>query len=103
MEENLTYLQKAALKGEIGFALSTAAHDAEIKFRIYLILKEVEERFKPFIIECVKEAVNFDETIIDRIYLEVLNNTIPVWLWIDQRHEAHRQAERCRLLRPRPW
>lgn len=84
MEENLTYLQKTALKGEIGFALATSAHDAEIKFRIYLILKEVEEKFKPFIIECVKEAVTFDESIIDRINLEVISNTVPVWLWIEE-------------------
>lgn len=83
-EENLTYLQKVALKGEVGFALSTSAHDAEIKFRTYLILKEVEDKFKPFIIECVKEGVTFDETIIDRIYLEVINNSIPVWLWIEE-------------------
>ena len=84
IEENLTYLQKVALKGEIGFALSTSAHNAEMKFRIYLILKEVEDKFKPFIIECVKESVTFDETIIDRIYLEVINNSIPVWLWIEE-------------------
>ena len=84
IEENLTYLQKVALKGEIGFALSTATHDAEIKFRTYLILKEVQDQFKPFILECIKESVTFDEDIIDRIYLEILNDTVPVWLWIDQ-------------------
>ena len=84
IEEQLTYLQKAALKGEIGFALSTSSHDTEIKFRTYLILKEVEDKFKPFIIECIKEAVTFDETIIDRIYLEILNGTVPVWLWVEE-------------------
>lgn len=84
IEEQLTYLQKAALKGEIGFALSTSSHDTEIKFRTYLILKEVEDKFKPFIIECIKEAVTFNETIIDRIYLEILNGTVPVWLWVEE-------------------
>lgn len=84
IEEQLTYLQKAALKGEIGFALSTSSHDTEIKFRTYLILKEVEDKFKPFIIECIKEVVTFDETIIDRIYLEILNGTVPVWLWVEE-------------------
>jgi hypothetical protein len=84
IEEQLTYLQKAALKGEIGFALSTSSHDTEIKFRTYLILKEVEDKFKPFIIECIKEAVTFDETIINRIYLEILNGTVPVWLWVEE-------------------
>ena len=82
--ENLTYLQKVALKGEIGFALSTAAHDAEIKFRTYLILREIEDQFKPFVIDCIKESVTFDEGIIDRIYLEVVNNSVPVWLWIEE-------------------
>lgn len=84
IEENLTYLQKVALKGEVGFALSTSAHDAEMKFRTYLILKEVEDKFRPFVIECVKEDVTFDESIIDRIYLEVLTGTVPVWLWIEE-------------------
>ena len=84
IEENLTYLQKVALKGEIAFALSTASHDAEIKYRTYLILKEVDEKFKPLIIECIKEAVTLDEDVIDRIYLEVINNTVPVWIWVDE-------------------
>jgi hypothetical protein len=84
IEENLTYLQKTAIKGEIAFALSTAAHNAEIKFRTFLILKEVEDKYKPFIIECIKEAITFDETVIDRIYLEVVNNDVPVWLWIEE-------------------
>lgn len=84
IEENLTYLQKVALKGEIAFALSTAAHNAEIKFRTYLILKEVEDKYKPFIIECIKDSITFDETTIDRIYLETLNNTVPAWLWVEE-------------------
>lgn len=84
VENNLTYLQKVALKGEISFALMTSSHDAEIKYRTYLILKEVEEEYRPFIIECVKEGITFDETVIDKIHLEVLNGTIPVWLWKEE-------------------
>lgn len=84
LEENLTYLQKVAIKGEIGFALSTSAHNAEMKFRTYLMLREVEDKYKPFIIECIKEAITFDESIIDRIYLEVISNTVPVWLWVEE-------------------
>lgn len=84
IEENLTYLQKVALKGEIGFALSTSAHDAEIKFRTYLILKEVNKKYKPFVIDCIKDSVTFDETIIDKICLEIANGTVPVWLWVDE-------------------
>lgn len=84
VENNLTYLQKVALKGEISFALMTSSHDTEMKYRTYLILKEVEEEYRPFILECIKEGVTFDETIIDRIYLEVLNGTTPVWLWKEE-------------------
>ena len=84
VENNLTYLQKVALKGEISFALITSSHDAEIKYRTYLILKEVEEEYRPFIIECIKEGITFDETVIDKIHLEVLNGTIPVWLWKEE-------------------
>ena len=57
IEENLTYLQKAAIKGEIAFALSTAAHNAEMKYRVYLILKEVDEKYKGLILSCVKESI----------------------------------------------
>ena len=84
IEENLTYLQKAAIKGEIAFALSTAAHNAEMKYRVYLILKEVDEKYKGLILSCVKESITGNKDDIDRIYLEVLNNTVPVWLWVDE-------------------
>ena len=84
IDNNLTYLQKASLKGEVAYAVSTCSHDADIKYRLYLILKEVEDNFKPFIIEAFKEAVTFDEEIIDRIYLETLTDKVPVWLWIEK-------------------
>jgi hypothetical protein len=84
MEENLTYLQKVALKGEIAYTVSTSAHDAEIKFRTYLILKEVSNKYRPLVVECIKEAVTFDESIIDRIYLDVIYNNTPDWLWVDE-------------------
>lgn len=83
LEDNLTHLQKVALKGEIAFALSSSSHDAEMKMRIYLILKDVEEEYKPFILDAVKEAVNFPEEEVDKIYLETLSNKVPVWLWVN--------------------
>ena len=84
IDNKLTYLQKVALEGEIAFSLCTAAHDSEIKFRTYLILREVDDEVKPFIIDCIKKSVTFDEDIIDRIYLEVISNITPVWLWIEE-------------------
>ena len=71
IENDLTYLQKVALKGEIAFALSTAAHNTEIKLRTYLFLKEVGAELRPFILECIKEAVTFDESEIDRIKVSI--------------------------------
>lgn len=82
--DNLTNLQKVAIRGEVAYTVSTATHNAEIKYRIYTILKEVEEEYKPFLIEAFKEAVNFDEGIIDKLYLEALTDEVPVWLWIEK-------------------
>ena len=82
--DNLTYLQKVAIKGEVAFALSTAIHDAEIKYRIYLILKEVDKNFVLPLIEAFKEDVTFDEEIVDQLYFESQREEIPVWLWIDK-------------------
>lgn len=79
--EQLTQLQKVAVEGEVAYIVSTAAHDAEIKMRIYFVLKEVEDMFKPFLYEAFKEAVTFDPEIVDRIYMETKTDTVPVWLW----------------------
>ena len=84
LNDKLTNLQRIALRGEIAYALSTCAHDAEMKYRIYVILKEVEEKYKPFLIQEFKDSTNFDEVIIDKIYLETLTNKVPVWLWIEK-------------------
>ena len=82
--ENLTYLQKVALKGDISFAFLSASHDTEIKFRAYLILKGVIPKLRPFFAECMKEALTFDTSVIDCLSLEVANNQVPVWLWIEE-------------------
>lgn len=82
--DNLTNLQRVALKGEVAYAVSTAPHDGDVKFRIYTILREIEEEYKPFLIEAFKEAVTFDEDIIDKLYLETLTNKVPVWLWVEK-------------------
>jgi hypothetical protein len=55
-----------------------------MKYRIYLILKEVEEKYKPFLIQEFKEATTFDDIIVDQIYLETLTNKVPTWLWIEK-------------------
>lgn len=82
--DNLTNLQRVAIRGEAAYAVSTATHDAEIKYRIYSILKEVEEEYKLFLIEAFKEAVTFSDGIVDRLYLETLTDKVPVWLWVEK-------------------
>lgn len=82
--EELTNIQKVAIEGEVAYAVSTAGHDADIKYRIYCILKEVEEEFKPFLIQAFKEATTFNESVVDKIYFETLNNNVPVWLWAEK-------------------
>ena len=39
LEENLTKIQKVALKGEIAAILSGCYHNADIKCKVYMILK----------------------------------------------------------------
>lgn len=84
LNDQLTNLQKIALKGEVAFTLSTCAHDAEMKYRMYIILKEVEDKYKPFLVQEFKDSTTFSETDIDRIYLETLTNKVPVWLWVEK-------------------
>ena len=92
--DNLTNLQKVALKGEVAYAVSTATHDSEIKYRIYAILKDIEEEYKLFLLEAFKEAVTFDEEIVDRLYLETLSNRVPVWLWVEKAKDDIKEALR---------
>lgn len=91
-QDGLTNLQKVALGGEVAFTICTAAHDAEVKYRIYMIFKEVEEEYKEILIQSFKEAVTFDENIVDQLYLESLTNKVPVWLWIEKNIEDLKES-----------
>lgn len=82
--DNLTYLQKVALKGDIAHALVTCSHDADIKFRLYMILKSVAKELRPFVLEALKEAVLLNEDELNRVYFETLTDEVPVWLWTDK-------------------
>lgn len=84
LTEKLTQFQEIAIRGEIAYALTTAAHDADMKYRVFMILKEIDEECRPLIVETVKEATTLSEETIDRIYLEAVNGEIPVWLWIEK-------------------
>ena len=92
LNENLTHLQKTALQGEIALVLSSAPHNAELKYRSFILLKEVAENLRPFVLQGIKEFVDIPETEIDRIMLEVQSHTIPVWLWIEKSIEDLRMS-----------
>ena len=84
LNDDLTHLQRAALEGDIAFLLSSSPHDAEIKFRIYLMLSELDEFDRIHTVEILKEQTKFDESIIDRILLEIDNGEFPIWLWVEK-------------------
>lgn len=84
LEENLTKIQKVALKGEIAAILSGCYHNADIKCKVYMILKEVEEKDKAVVLEAIREAVNLSDEELARLSLEAASDSIPVWLWVEK-------------------
>lgn len=81
--ENLTQLQKTALKGQVARVLLASVHDADLKVNIYRMLSECDKQYRSLFLEAIKEAVTFDEEVINCIYFEILNNKVPVYLWTD--------------------
>ena len=84
LNENLTHLQKVALQGEVALVLNSAPHDAELKYRSFILLQEVDEKLREFVLQGIKDFTEIPETEIDRIYLEVKTNQVPVWLWVEK-------------------
>lgn len=81
--ENLTNLQKIALKGQVARLLLASTHDAELKVNIYRMLSECDKQYRGLFLEAIKESVKLDEETINRIYFEVLMKNVPVYLWIE--------------------
>ena len=84
MKDNLTHLQYIAIEGEVGLALGSAPHKDEMMYRMYLMLKNVPKKYKPYLISAIKENVDLEEEEIERIVLESENEEPPVWLWINR-------------------
>ena len=82
MKDNLTHLQYIAIEGEVGLALGSSPHKDEMMYRMYLMLKNVPKKYKPYLVNAIKENVDLDEEEIERIVLESENEEPPVWLWI---------------------
>ena len=82
--ENLTELQKIALKGELSAIFSFAHSDEDLKLKIYRILKESDEQYKPLFLEAIKESVSLNEEEIMRLFFMGSMGEIPLSLWIEK-------------------
>lgn len=82
--DNLTQLQKTAIEGEVAKALSTARHNPEILYRIYIISRNAPEAVKPYVSEIVKELVGINPLLLKRVALEALAEEVPIWLWVEK-------------------
>lgn len=82
--KNLTYLQKVALKGELSATFSGAHSNADLKFKIFRILKQVEAEQRPLFQEAIKETVELDEGELDRLSFCVTMSDIPLSLWVQK-------------------
>ena len=82
--DNLTQLQKAAIEGEVAKAFSTARHNSEILYRIYIILRHTPEEFKAYIPEILKEFIELDPMLVQRVVFEATAEEVPIWLWVDK-------------------
>ena len=80
-KDNLTFLQKAALDGEIAFAIATSNHNDEVLFRMYSILSSVEKNLYSYVLESFEEMGNLPEDKIQRVRAELALNKVPVWIW----------------------
>lgn len=82
--EEFTYLQKTSFVGELAYIIFIAPHDADLKFHLYILFKEVPRECLPLAIQTAKELTKLDENEIDKIALEAANKQVPVWLWIER-------------------
>lgn len=81
---NLTQLQKTAILGELAVILSFAKTNADLKLRIYQILKGLDESFKLIVLEAIKDTVSLSEEEVMQLYYLTLDKATPVFLWVDK-------------------
>ena len=83
-KNELTFMQRAAIEGEIAYLIATANHDSEILFRLYCVLSEAPEDIKELVLDCFKPLICFPEEIYAKILGDINMNKIPMWLWEEQ-------------------
>lgn len=82
--ENLTELQKTAIKGQVSAIFSFAKSNADLKIKIYRMLKESSSEYKPLFLEAIKEAVTLNEEEIMKLFFMGSLNEVPLSLWIEK-------------------
>ena len=82
--EFLTQYQKVALEGEVARNISTARHNPEVLFRYYIMLKKAPKEVIGYIKEVTKELVEIDANTLNKVELEALADTVPLWIWEDR-------------------
>ena len=82
--ENMTYLQKTSLLGEISSVLSLASHDQELKLICYEVVQSVDKNCRKFAIEALKEFTTLEKSEIDKIAKKAIKKEIPIDLWVDR-------------------
>ena len=80
--DNLTQLQKIAIEGEVAQALSSARHNPEILYRLYIILQNAPKEISEYVVSIVKDLTDIPETDLNRVRLELSAKEFPLWLWI---------------------
>lgn len=84
MYENLTELQKTAIKGQVSAMLSFSRANADLKIKIYRILKEADPTYKHLFLEAIKEAVTLSEEEIMKLLFMGSLNEVPLSLWVEK-------------------
>ena len=81
---NLTYLQKTALEGEVARIVTTSRHDGEILLRLYTVLKNAPSELCFDIIKIVKDLTFVKEELLNKVILEVSSDKVPLWIWTNK-------------------
>lgn len=82
--EDLTQLQKIAIEGEIAKALSSARHNPEILYRLYVILKNTPKDLAEHALKVVRELTDIEQSDLDRVVLELGTKERPLWIWVEK-------------------
>lgn len=80
-KNSLTFMQRAAIEGEVVHLIITSSGNAEILFKLYIVLKSSPEDVRPLLLECFKSLMSFPEEVYFKILAEISANKVPIWLW----------------------